>query len=58
MPFLLKDELKKHGGKYEKADQLFSVRVVISRNLVTGQNPPSAGVIRGSFVEEIQRREA
>ncbi|KAM5357702.1 hypothetical protein ACJZ2D_016003 [Fusarium nematophilum] len=28
MPFLLEDELKKHGGKYEKADQLFGVRVV------------------------------
>lgn len=58
MPFLLEDELKKHGGSYEKADQLFGVRVVVSRNLVTGQNPPSAGVIGGSLLEEIQRREA
>ncbi|KAL6406562.1 ThiJ/PfpI family protein [Ilyonectria robusta] len=48
MPFLLEDELRNHGGKYEKADQLFGVKVVVSGksgNLVTGQNPPSAGVI-------------
>ncbi|KAH6972794.1 class I glutamine amidotransferase-like protein [Ilyonectria sp. MPI-CAGE-AT-0026] len=58
MPFLLEDELRNHGGKYEKADQLFGVKVVVSGksgNLVTGQNPPSAGVIGKTLVEVIQK---
>lgn len=59
MPFLLEDELKSHGGMYEKADQPFSPKVVISGkhgNLVTGQNPPSAAVIGNSLLDMIQKR--
>lgn len=61
MPFLLEDELRNHGGKYEKADQLFGVKVVVSGksgNLVTGQNPPSAGVIGQTLVEVIQKHQS
>lgn len=57
MPFLLEDELKKHGGRYEKADQLFGVKVVVSGKygrLVTGQNPPSAGAIGKVLLEVIR----
>jgi putative intracellular protease/amidase len=58
MPFLLEDEMKKHGGKYCKADQPFGTKVVISGKhgkLVTGQNPPSASVIGKTLVEIIQK---
>jgi putative intracellular protease/amidase len=58
MPFLLEDALKNHGGKYEKAEQLFGAKVVISGkqgNLVTGQNPPSAAVIGKALLELIQK---
>ncbi|KAH6866238.1 class I glutamine amidotransferase-like protein [Thelonectria olida] len=58
MPFLLEDELRNHGGKYEKADQLFGVKVVVSGNLVTGQNPLSAGAIGKTLVEVIQKRQS
>ncbi|RMJ16839.1 hypothetical protein CDV36_003470 [Fusarium kuroshium] len=59
MPFLLEDKLQEHGGKYEKADQLFGVKVVTSgksENLITGQNPPSAGVIGKVLLEAIRSR--
>ncbi|KAJ4983115.1 ThiJ/PfpI family protein [Stagonosporopsis vannaccii] len=58
MPFLLEDELKNHGGKYEKADHLFGTKVVTSGRygkLITGQNPPSAGPIGRALLEAIQR---
>lgn len=58
MPFLLEDKLKEHGGQYEKADQLFGVKVVTSgksKNLITGQNPPSAGVIGKVLLQAIQK---
>lgn len=48
MPFLLESELRNRGAKYESADGLFGVKVVVSGNggkLVTGQNPPSATII-------------
>ncbi|CAN9173205.1 unnamed protein product [Alternaria alternata] len=58
MPFLLEDALKNHGGKYEKAGQLFGAKVVISGkqgNLVTGQNPLSAAAIGKALLELIQK---
>ncbi|KAH7141042.1 class I glutamine amidotransferase-like protein [Dactylonectria macrodidyma] len=61
MPFLLEDELRNHGGEYVKADQPFGVKVVVSGktgNLVTGQNPPSAGAIGKTLVEVIQKRQS
>ncbi|KAJ4245544.1 hypothetical protein NW762_014053 [Fusarium torreyae] len=59
MPFLLEDELKAHGGQYEKANELFGVKVVTSgksENLITGQNPPSAGAIGKVLLEAIGKR--
>lgn len=57
MPFLLETALKNHGGKYEKADQLFGVKIVASGKngrLITGQNPPSAGAIGDVIWEAIK----
>ncbi|KAI8721431.1 DJ-1 protein-PfpI domain-containing protein [Fusarium sp. LHS14.1] len=59
MPFLLEDKLQEHRGQYVKADQLFGVKVVTSgksENLITGQNPPSAGVIGKVLSEAILKR--
>ncbi|KAH8602369.1 class I glutamine amidotransferase-like protein [Bisporella sp. PMI_857] len=56
MPFLLETELRNHGASYVKADGLFGVKVVRSGkegNLVTGQNPPSAGVIGGEILKAL-----
>ena len=57
MPFLLETELEKHGAKYEKADGLFGVKVMVSGRggkLVTGQNPPSAAVIGDTLLQVSQ----
>ncbi|KAK1460783.1 ThiJ/PfpI family protein [Colletotrichum melonis] len=58
MPFLLETELKNHGGRYVKADQPFGVKVVTSGKdgrLITGQNPPSAGVIEQKVIARRSR---
>jgi len=58
MPFLLETELKAHGGVYDKAEQSFGVKVVVSGrtgNLVTGQNPPSAVEIGKVLVTVIDK---
>lgn len=41
VPFLVEDELKRLGGKYEKADDWQSFAIVDDR-LITGQNPASS----------------
>ncbi|MUV15782.1 type 1 glutamine amidotransferase domain-containing protein [Noviluteimonas gilva] len=41
VPFLLEDELKRLGGKYEKVDDWHSLAIVDGR-LITGQNPASS----------------
>ncbi|KAJ5274026.1 ThiJ/PfpI [Penicillium angulare] len=54
MPFLLESELRKRGAKFESADGLFEVKVVVSGNggnLVTGQNPRSAAVIGDTLLK-------
>ncbi|KAJ7591992.1 class I glutamine amidotransferase-like protein [Mycena floridula] len=43
VPFLLEDKIGALGGKYERADELWAVKVVVDGNLYTGQNPESAG---------------
>jgi putative intracellular protease/amidase len=42
VPFLLEDELKRLGGRYEKNDDWADFTVVDGR-LITGQNPSSSG---------------
>ncbi|GIJ85084.1 hypothetical protein Asppvi_003939 [Aspergillus pseudoviridinutans] len=54
MPFLLESELRKKGAVYEKADDLFGVKVLASGKngkLITGQNPPSATVIGEAMIK-------
>ncbi|KAH9203384.1 ThiJ/PfpI family protein [Leptodontidium sp. 2 PMI_412] len=57
MPFLLETELKNHHAIYVKADQAFGVKTVVSGKngkLITGQNPPSAGVIGGVLLDALK----
>ncbi|OPB43266.1 ThiJ/PfpI family protein [Trichoderma guizhouense] len=42
MPALLEDEIKRVGGKYVKADDLWKEHVVVDGRIITGQNPNSA----------------
>lgn len=56
MPFPLESELRNRGGKYESADGLFGVKVVVSGKggkLITGQNPPSAAVIGDTLLQAL-----
>ncbi len=51
LPCSPEDELRKAGARYEKADQLFGVHVVVDGQLVTGQNPPSASAVGLALVQ-------
>jgi len=42
VPYLLEDLIKERGGKYEKAPELWGVRVVSDSRVLTGQNPSSS----------------
>ncbi|KAM5344741.1 hypothetical protein ACJ41O_010603 [Fusarium nematophilum] len=42
MPALLEDEIKRVGGKYVKADELWAEKTVVDGLVITGQNPASA----------------
>ncbi|KAH7126033.1 class I glutamine amidotransferase-like protein [Dactylonectria macrodidyma] len=53
MPQLLEDEVKRNGGHYVKADKPWAEKVVIDGNLITGQNPASAGAIGRALAEAL-----
>ncbi|MFI2744481.1 type 1 glutamine amidotransferase domain-containing protein [Zhouia sp. PK063] len=50
VPFLLEDQLKEHGGIYEKSKP-WQVHVVADQRLVTGQNPQSATKVGETILE-------
>ncbi|MGJ5641388.1 type 1 glutamine amidotransferase domain-containing protein [Formosa sp. S-31] len=50
VPFLLEDQLKEHGGIYEKSEP-WQVHVVSDQRLVTGQNPQSATEVGEAILE-------
>ncbi|KAJ7228719.1 ThiJ/PfpI [Mycena pura] len=53
IPFLLEDRITSLGGKYEKADELWGAKVVVDGNLITGQNPASAGPIGHAILKAL-----
>ncbi|KAJ7592083.1 class I glutamine amidotransferase-like protein [Mycena floridula] len=55
VPFLLEDKIMALGGKYEKADELFGVKVVVDGNLYTGQNPNSAGPLAKEILAALNK---
>ena len=56
MPFMLEDVLKKNGGRFEKAAELWGEKVVVGKEgrLLTGQNPASASGIGKALVQAIK----
>lgn len=54
LPFLLEDRIKSLGGTYEKADELWGIKVVHSGNLFTGQNPASARPLAEKILKTLQ----
>jgi putative intracellular protease/amidase len=52
IPFLLDEALKKHGAVYSKAAP-FEQHVVIDKNIITGQNPPSASAVAKAIIESL-----
>jgi putative intracellular protease/amidase len=54
IPFLPEDRIKSLGGTYEKADEIWGVKVVHSGNLFTGQNPASARPLAEKILKTLQ----
>ncbi|KAI0321798.1 class I glutamine amidotransferase-like protein, partial [Amylostereum chailletii] len=55
VPFLLEDRINKLGGTYERADP-WGVKVVHDGNLITGQNPASAGPLAEEVLKTLQAK--
>lgn len=55
IPFLLEDKISSLGGKYEKAAEPWEPRVVVTGNLITGQNPASAHPIAEAILQALQK---
>jgi putative intracellular protease/amidase len=53
VPFLVQDELVKHGGKYSKAAD-WHPHVMIDGNLITGQNPASSAPAADALLRQLQ----
>lgn len=51
VPFSLEDELRSHGGKYERGAVPFLPNVVTDGRLITGQNPASAKRVGKALAE-------
>ncbi|KAJ7591951.1 class I glutamine amidotransferase-like protein [Mycena floridula] len=49
------DKITALGGKYEKAADLFGVKVVVDGNLYTGQNPNSAGPLAKEILAALNK---
>ncbi|KAJ7162214.1 ThiJ/PfpI [Mycena filopes] len=54
IPFLLEDRIVSIGGKFEKADAAWASHVVVDGNLLTGQNPASAGPIGHAILKALK----
>ena len=55
VPFLLEDELKKRGARYESALLPMTSHVIRDGNLITGQNPASSARVAEEFMNGLQR---
>ncbi|KAF7369508.1 hypothetical protein MVEN_00280600 [Mycena venus] len=54
VPFLLEDKLKSLGATFEKADELWGVKVVVDGHLITGQNPKSAKFVGEAILKALK----
>ncbi|GAO14487.1 uncharacterized protein UV8b_04280 [Ustilaginoidea virens] len=53
MPFLLEDELKRVGARYEAAPEPWGEKVVVDGQIITGQNPASAKGVGEAILKAI-----
>jgi len=53
IPFLLEDRINELGGTFEKVDP-WGVKVTVDGNLITGQNPASAGPIGHAILKALE----
>jgi len=51
VPYNFKEELKKIGAEYSKADKPFEVYVIEDGRLITGQNPGSARAVAEALIK-------
>ncbi|KAF4619355.1 hypothetical protein D9613_005211 [Agrocybe pediades] len=56
IPFLLEDRIREKGGTFTKADKPWGVKVVVDGQLITGQNPASAGPIAEAILKALQEK--
>ncbi len=54
VPFLIEDMLKENGGEYSKAAD-WQAHVVVSGNLITGQNPASSTAAAEAVLQQLRR---
>jgi len=54
IPFLPEDKIVSLGGKFEKAEEPWGVKVVSDGKLITGQNPASATAIGHAILQALQ----
>jgi putative intracellular protease/amidase len=54
VPYNLKEELKKIGAEYSKADKPFEVYVIEDGRLITGQNPGSARAVAEALIKRLR----
>ncbi len=54
VPFLLEDQLKARGAKFEKSG-LWQTHVVTDQRVITGQNPQSAKGVGEAILEELKK---
>lgn len=57
MPFLLESELRKAGAQYECTEP-WQKKVVVDRNLITGQNPASSAEAAENLIHAVERGRA
>lgn len=55
IPFNLENELKRRGANYKKAFIPMTSKVIVDRNLITGQNPFSSKEIAKVLMEELNK---
>lgn len=53
VPFLIEDMLKENGGEYSKAAD-WQAHVVVSENLITGQNPASSAGAAKAVLQQLK----
>jgi putative intracellular protease/amidase len=54
VPYNFKEELKKIGAEYSKADKPFEVYVIEDGRLITGQNPGSARAVAEALIKRLR----